>query len=223
MSLLLTERRLHELKTAVQRADQGVLISDGDGRILFVNEAFSSLFSLPHRHLSELDDLAPLFRKPWRVREMVRAVTEERRNWRGELEVEDGGEEGIPVAVRADRVEIPGGEGALGHIVLVTNLKEREETSAARERLRRAILNAQDPAAMTELVPGENTPAIRSLVQAVLANASVAVAEVAEGGAGAAVIPVLDGLEAATLRAAELTRQIAAHAAEAEGKVVEGD
>jgi two-component system, chemotaxis family, sensor kinase Cph1 len=212
MSLLLVERRLSALRDAIQKADEGVLITDGAGRILFANEAFSRLFRRPHRHLVDLDDLAPLFRKPWRVREMIRMVREERRNWRGELELDSGGDDpGVPIAVRADRVERPDGQGAMGHIVLVTNLTERQEATAARERLRRAILDAQEPLALAGLAPG-GTPPFEELIRAVLVNASVAVAEVAEGGASADVIPVLDGLEAATKRATELTRRITAYA-----------
>lgn len=218
MSLLLTERRMSALRDAIQKADEGVLISDGAGRILFANEAFSRLFRRPHRHLVDLDDLAPHFRKPWRVREMIRAVREERRNWRGELEMDAGGEEpGIPIAVRADRVERPDGQGAMGHIVLVTNLTERQEATAARERLRRAILDAQEPLMLAGLT-AEGVPPFEELIRAVLVNASVAVAEVAEAGASADVIPVLDGLEAATKRAAELTRRITSYAVSPEDR-----
>lgn len=210
MSLLLIERRLTSLKEAIQKADEGVLISDGQGRILFANEAFSRLFRSPHRHLVELDDLPPLFRRPWRVREMIRSVKEERRNWRGELEVDGlGDESGVPIAVRADRVERPDGAGAMGHIVLVTNLTVQQEATAARDRLRRAILDAQEPAALAGISEGGS---FQELIRAVLINASMAVAEVAEGGADAQVIPVLDGLEAATKRATELTRRITAYA-----------
>lgn len=217
MSLLLVEQRLAALRDAIQAAEEGVLISDGSGRILFANEAFSRLFRRPHRHLVELDDLPPLFRKPWRVREMIRAVREERRNWRGELELDSDGEEtGTPIALRADRVERPDGSGALGHIVLVTNLTRRQEATAARDRLRRAILDAQEPLAVAGLASEGSLP-FRELIRAVLASASLAVAEVAEGGATPDVIPVLDGLEAATKRAAELTRRITGYA------VSEGD
>jgi len=229
MSYLLTERRLAHLRDALQRADEGVLLCDGEGRILIVNEAFSRLFRHPHTHLVDLDDLPRLFRDPTRAREMIRAVREEGTNWRGELLLRDEeGGEGIPVAIRADRVERPDGLAAVGHIVLVTNLTQWSEARATRERLRRAILDAQEPLVFTGAVgrvtegppfvelAGEAAEnggaAVRALIKAILTNASVAVAELADGGTSPAVIPTLDGLEAATFRAADLTRRITEYA-----------
>jgi len=210
MSYLLMEQRMAHLRGAIQRADEGVLISDGAGRILFVNEAFSRLFRTPHRHLADLGDLPPLFLEPARAAEMVRAVLEQRRSWRGELVLEVGrGVAAVPLAIRADRVERPDGGGAMGHIVLLTNLTEWKAAGQARERLRQAIVEAQDRAARAvQGGGGEDAPDFDTLIRAILTNASLAVAEVAEVGDSPTVIPVLDGLEAATRRAADLTRQI---------------
>lgn len=217
MSYLLMEQRLAHLRGAIQRAGEGVLISDGVGRILFVNEAFSRLFRRPHRHLVDLADLPPLFLEPTRASEMVRAVLEQRRNWRGELVLETGrGAAGIPLAIRADRVERPDGGGALGHIVLLTNLTDWKAAGQARERLRRAIVEAQDRASLSARTGTDPSADFDALIGAVLTNASLAVAEVVEGGDSPSVIPVLDGLEAATRRAAILTRQITAFSADGE-------
>lgn len=223
MSYLLMEQRMAHLRGAIQRADEGVLISDGVGRILFVNEAFSRMFRRPHRHLVDLADLPPLFLEPARAAEMVRAVLEQRRNWRGELVLEAGrGVAGIPLAIRADRVERPDGGGALGHIVLLTNLTDSKAAGRARERLRRAIVEAQDRAALSTRAGESGSPDFDALIGAVLTNASLAVAEVVEGGDSPSVIQVLDGLEAATRRATALTRQIAAFPVEGEDPLTRG-
>ena len=223
MSYLLMEQRMAHLRGAIQRADEGVLISDGVGRILFVNEAFSRMFKRPHRHLVELSDLPALFLEPARAAEMVRAVLEQRRNWRGELVLEAGrGASGIPLAIRADRVERPDGGGALGHIVLLTNLTDWKAAGQARERLRRAIVEAQDRAALSARAEEQASPDFDALIGAVLTNASLAVAEVVEGGDSPSVIHVLDGLEAATRRATTLTRQIAALPVEGEDPATPG-
>jgi two-component system, chemotaxis family, sensor kinase Cph1 len=207
MSYLITEDRLAELRRSLQASNDGVLIADGNGRIRFANEAFSRFFRRPHVHVADLDDLPPLFRDPAAARAMVRAVTEMRQSWRGELALGTGGGDAVPVAVRADVIPRIDGFGALGHIVMLTNLSERREAGAARQRVQRAILEAQRPLSQMEL-PIEGTALSHDLVEAVLASASLAVMEVAEESDGPSVVPTLDGLEASTRRAADLALQM---------------
>jgi hypothetical protein len=140
-------------------------------------------------------------------------VLEERQGWRGELALLAGAGTAIPVAVRADVIPRLDGFGALGHIVLLTNMSERHEADAARSRVQRAILDAQRPLMQKEL-PIESTAQPSDLVEAVLASASLAVMEVAEDAEGPAVVPTLDGLEASTKRAASLALQMISYAGE---------
>jgi len=211
MSYLITEDRLARLRRALQGSANGVLIADGAARIRFVNEAFSRYFRRPHVHLADLEDLPRLFRDPAAARGMVRTVVEERQSWRGELPLDAGGGNSLPLAIRADVIARPDGSGILGYIVLVTNMSEDREAQAARGRLERAIRAAQRPLVQAE----QPTDGIEfeKLLKAVLANASMAVIEVGEESAGPAVIPSLDGLEASTKRAAELALQMITYAA----------
>jgi light-regulated signal transduction histidine kinase (bacteriophytochrome) len=212
MSYLITEDRLAALRRALQASADGVLIADGDGRIRFANEAFSRLFRRPHAHIADLEDLPKLFRDPVAAREMVHAVLEYRQSWRGELALEAGGDATVPLAVRADAIGRLDGAGALGYIVLLTNLSERREADSARNRVQRAISDAQRPFAHVEL-GSAGAAQFGELMRAVLATASLAVMEVADDPDGPAVVPTLDGLEASTRRAAELTLQMIASAA----------
>ena len=214
MSYLITEDRLARLRRILQGSSDGLLIADGAGRIRFVNEAFSKMFRRPHAHLADLEDLPKLFRDPGAARRMLRAVLEDRQSWRGELVLEAGAGAAVPLAVRADVIARLDGSGALGHIVLVTNLSDRREAAAARTRLQRAILDAQQPLAAAGGAPGEATE-FHDLIRAVLSNASLAMTEVADESAGPAVMPALDGLEASTRRAADLTLQMISYASEA--------
>jgi two-component system, chemotaxis family, sensor kinase Cph1 len=211
MSYLITEDRMSQLRRALQASTDGVLIADGNGRIRFANEAFSRFFRRPHVHVSDLDDLPPLFRDPAAAREMVRAVLDKRQAWRGELPLESGGGAAVPVAVRADVIPRIDGFGALGYIVLLTNLSERHEADAARTRVQRAIVNAQRPLSQLEM-PISGGALTHELVEAVIASASLAVMEVAEDYEGPSVVPTLDGLEASTRRAADLAVQMIVYA-----------
>ena len=215
MSYLITEDRLAHLRRTLQASSDGVLIADGKGRIRFANEAFSRLFRRPHVHIADLDDLPPLFRDPVAARAMVRQVLEERQGWRGELPLDAGGGLSVPLAVRADVIPRLDGFGALGHIVLITNMSERHEADAARNRVQRAILDAQRPLMDRELPVGA-TAQRQELVEAVLASASLAVMEVAEDAEGPAVVPTLDGLEASTKRAANLALQMISYAGDSD-------
>jgi light-regulated signal transduction histidine kinase (bacteriophytochrome) len=211
MSYLITEDRLARLRQALQASSDGVLIADGVGRICFVNEAFSRFFRRPHVHLADLEDLPPLFRERAKARGMVRALLEGRQSWRGELPLETHNGPAVHLAVRADVIARPDGSGSLGHIVLVTNLNERHEADAARQRVQRAILDAQQPLTQVE-VPTGNATESQALLNAVLANASLAVMEVTDESAGLTVVPTLDDLEAATKRASNLALLMIAYA-----------
>jgi two-component system, chemotaxis family, sensor kinase Cph1 len=212
MSYLITEDRLARLRGALQTSTDGVLIADGVGRIRFVNEAFSRFFRRPHVHLADLDDLPPLFHDAATARGMVRALLEDKQSWSGELPLNAGAGVVVPLAVRADVIARLDGSGALGYIVLVTNMSEPRQAGAARDRVQRAILDAQQPLAQRS-VPPDDAGDFQELLQAVLANASLAIMEVAEESAGSEVVPTLDSVEASTKRATDLTLQIIAYAA----------
>lgn len=211
MSYLITEDRLARLRQALQSSNDGVLIADSVGRICFINEAFSRFFRRPHIHLADLEDLPPLFREPATARGMVQSLLDGRQGWRGELPLNTRSGAELPLAVRADVISRPDGSGVLGYIVLATNLSERRAADAARERVQRAILDAQQPLAKLNFDSGDRADA-PDLLKAVLANASLAVMEVADDAAGMAVVPTLDGLEAATKRASDLALMMIAYA-----------
>jgi light-regulated signal transduction histidine kinase (bacteriophytochrome) len=215
MSYLITEDRIARLRRSLQASTDGVLIADGAGRIRFVSEAFSRFFRRPHVHLADMEDLPRLFHDQAAARDMVRAVMDEERSWRGELRLDAGAGTVVHLAIRADVIPRLDGAGALGRIVLVTNMSEGREAHAARDRVQRAIHDAQRPLRQGE-VPFAESADFHQLLEAVLAHASLAVLEVADDGDSSAVVPTLDDLEASTKRLADLTRQMSAYATNGE-------
>jgi light-regulated signal transduction histidine kinase (bacteriophytochrome) len=151
MSYLITEDRMARLRRALQASADGVLIADGAGRIRFVSEAFSKFFRRPHVHLADMEDLPRHFHDPSAARDMVRAVMDEERSWRGELQLDAGSGRVIPLAIRADVIPRLDGYGALGRIVLVTNMSDGREADAARDRVQCAIRDAQRPLTHSEI------------------------------------------------------------------------
>lgn len=146
---------------------------------------------------------------------MVCAVMDEERSWRGELALDAGGGRLIPLAIRADVIPRLDGMGALGRIVLVTNMSEGREADAARDRVQVAISDAQRPLTQSEIPFGESASFSR-LLEAVLAHARLAVMEVVDEADAQAVVPTLDDLEASTKRLADLAMQMRAYAAGSE-------
>jgi chemotaxis family two-component system sensor kinase Cph1 len=217
MSYLITEDRLARLRRALQASSDGVLITDGSGRIRFVSEAFSRFFPRPHVHLADMEDLPRLFHDPAAARRMVRAVMDEERSWRGELHLDAGNGRLIPLAIRADVIPRIDGIGALGRIVLVTNMTDGRAANAARDRVQSAIREAQRPLTQAE-IPFPESVNCHPLLEAVLSHASVAVMEVAEDPDAIAAVPTLDDLEASTKRLADLTMQMSAYAAGTESE-----
>ncbi len=123
-----------------------------------------------------------------------------------------GGGSLVPLAIRADVIPRLDGFGALGRIVLVTNMTEGREAEAARDRVHRAIRDAQRPLREPEIQFSDSTD-FRELLEAVLEHGCLAVMEVAEDADSATVVPTMSDLEASMKRLSELTRQMSAYAA----------
>jgi light-regulated signal transduction histidine kinase (bacteriophytochrome) len=214
MSYLICEDRLAHLRETLQGSADGVLIADGAGRIRFANEAFSRLFHRPHKHVADLDDLPLLFKDSAGARRMVRTILERRQSWRGELPLDAGDGVSVPVAVRAEVVPRLDGFGALGYIVLITNMSDRREADEARARVTQAIQEAQRPLARIDHLPVTEHAESRNLVAVVTASASLAVMEVAEESGAPDVALLLDGLGASGSRATDLAVQMVVYAAD---------
>jgi hypothetical protein len=108
------------------------------------------------------------------------------------------GIEPLPVSVRGEPV--PARDGALlGFIFIFNDLTENKRADAARLRLETSL-------SRTGRVQG--APDGTGVLGAIIANASLAAMDIADGGAGTAVAPLLQEVEAATARAALLYARI---------------
>jgi PAS domain S-box-containing protein len=200
--LLIAEHHLSQTRATVQSSNEPVVLADASGRLLLTNEAFTALVGPDVPALASLDDLPGLFTQPASVAQTFSELTSARQPWRGELALARTSGEPLPVSLRAEIVPGRGGE-LLGFILIVLDISDAKRAEAARQRLEQSLTqgNRLD-------FGGRGTRESDAVINAILANASVAAMDIAEGQSGASVAPLLEELEASTERAAMLYRQI---------------
>jgi PAS domain S-box-containing protein len=201
----------------IETAGEPMILADGNGRVLIVNEAFHRLIERPLLRLVNVDDLPSLSSDQERMREILQRIGVERQPWRGEVRLTHGSNGDVPVAVRADPV--PGLRGEIvGYILIFTDLRLQREARAARARLERAIAESGSGASLGG-VAALLAQDFDKLLSAVLANASAAILQITETSAEASTGVLLRELESATRRAAELTAQILGSVSRNQGQV----
>ncbi|WP_127996341.1 GAF domain-containing protein [Piscinibacter defluvii] len=194
--LLIAEHQLARLRATVGGANEAVIVADADHRTLFANEAFHRLTGRDARALPDLDALAACFVEADAARRRLATLGNDGRSWRAELTL--ALEPPVPVALRVEVV--PARDGTvLGHILVLENLTATRRAAQAREHLEQALARARPLATAA----GQD-----ELGSAILANASLAAMDIADGPSAPSVVPVLEELEASTQRATLLYERI---------------
>lgn len=203
---LIADRQAVTTLSVIEQASEPMILADGNGQLLLVNNAFHRLLQRPLLHLQGLDAVAALCADRAGADEMVRRISVERKAWRGELQLLNSETAPIPVAVRADPV--PGLRGeSVGYILMFTDLRQQHELRESRARLERAISERPESTSL-DGVASMLTQDFDRLLSAVMANARAAVIQTTDAFADSSTGALMDELEAATRRAAELTAQI---------------
>ena len=202
--LLIAEHQLMQTRTTVHSSNEPVMITDARGVVLLSNEAFNRLVGTAAKDLRSLDDLPALFTQPAFVRQTLEALTGTHQPWRGELALARPGGTPWPVSLRAEAV--PGRDGAfLGFILIVLDLSDAKRAEAARQHLEQSLALGVGGPHDVEARPSRDPDAVMA---AILANASLAAMDIADGPIGPTVAPLLEELESSTERAATLYAQI---------------
>jgi two-component system, chemotaxis family, sensor kinase Cph1 len=201
--LLIAEHQVKQTRATVANSKEPVIIADAQRRVVFANDAFFQLAQRPRVNRPSLDEIALLFSEPVRVRSMLNALAEERQAWRGELELQLGDGAMLPVAVRAEVV--PARDGSvLGFFLIFDDLTSFKRATEARLRLEQSL--SQAGLASEALARSLATP--NELMGAVLANASLAAMDIADGNATPAVASLLEEIDSSTRRATALYARI---------------
>ena len=204
--LLIAEHQLGQLRATVGSAGEPVLIGDANGRALFANEAFDGLLARTDAPLPE--DLSELFTQTDLVRRVLTSLRQERQPWRGELALVTDGGQTRPVAVRAEVVAARDGS-VLGFFLIFVDLTDVRRATEARAHLElslSAAVEATTPVREDPRLAGLSGPG--DVLGAILANASLAAMDIADGTSAPMVAPLLQELEASTRRATELYARI---------------
>ncbi len=205
--LLIAEHQLAQVRATVGSSGEPVVIGNAGGRLLFANDAFAAL-SPARAGESTRTDLAELFTQPGLVGKVLASLSQERRPWRGELQLLREIGSALPVAVRAEVV--PARDGSvLGFFLIVTDLTDSQRADEARKHLEHSLSQAIDQGgARDEARSGGGLSAPSDVMGAILANASLAAMDIADGSSAPGVAPLLEELEASTRRASELYGRI---------------
>ena len=204
--LLIAEHQLASVREKMQDSLEPVLLTDGQGRPLFTNAAFTALSGATAASLGSAAGLAALFTEPDALSRAMLGLRHESPTWRGELALARGPEPGLPVALRAERVH--GRDGTLlGVILIFTDQREVRRAAAARQQLERALSLAAEGRRWSE-APAAAPHEIDAVIGAILTNASVAAMDIADGAASGPVAHLLQELEASTRRATALYGRI---------------
>ncbi|CAN5918259.1 GAF domain-containing protein [soil metagenome] len=210
--LLIAEHQLAQIRETVSDSKEPVVIADAQHRVLFANAAFARLLHQADTGSTALPHVAELFADPVSMRKVLTGLAHERRAWRGEQSLAKSDGTVLAVAVRAEVV--PARDGSvLGFFFVFTDLTGVQRAAEARRHLEQSLhsANAADGIEGGVARDGMRTsePTERGdLMGAILANASLAAMDIADGNTAPSVAPLLEELEASTRRATELYGRI---------------
>jgi PAS domain S-box-containing protein len=197
--LLIAENQLTRLRATVANAQEAVaVVADGAPAAFYANEAFYRLTGCSREQCATLGALAQLFTDTALAARVIGHVRAEQRTWQGELALCRPDGSVLPVAVRAEPVPARD-DSLLGAIFIFEDLSASKRAEAARMHLE---------AELTRTGRAARAPEGQVLVGAIIANASLAAMDIAEGGAAPAATPLLQEVQASTARATALFERI---------------
>ena len=208
--LLLAEDQLNQVRRQVEQSALAVIVADETGRILKMNEAFGAFLPEPLTPPERVDDLLPLFSAPVELRRRLDDLKENRRPWRGEVEISGPGNAMTPLMLRADPV-FTSVDRTLGFVLLFTDLTERKAAEAARRSFQHDLLEQRST--MSGRLDTKTDLQFRSLLSKITENAQLAALEIADRVDPAHMPQMLESLRASVARTAEVLRYLLWHAA----------
>ena len=211
---LIAQDQLEQFSRHVRVSEQPVIITDIDGKILLMNEAFKTLLPKDHVAVSRLDELASAFQQPERFLHSVRELIDHRRAWRGELLLRNEGNREKPLMVRADPVQ-PSRDRVLGFVLIFSDIADRKAAEIARSRFQEGIIqsnriNSVRLDSKTDLV-------YQNLLSSVVENAQLAALEITYGVETGRIAEMLESVRNSTLRTAEVLEHLIWHSSRTSG------
>lgn len=205
---LIVQDQLAQVSQQVRQSDQPVIVADAGGRILVANEAFDRLLQSAHPHFESIEDLAPYFTEPSKVRQGLRELITQRRSWRGELSLNPRTGQPKALIARADPV-FAAADRVLGFVLLFTDLTERKAADAARRRFQQETIERHR--SMSQPLDTHTDLMYRNLMSSLVGNAQLAALEITEGLDLDRVPDMLDSVQSSVSRSAEMLEHLLWH------------
>jgi chemotaxis family two-component system sensor kinase Cph1 len=205
---LVAQDQLNQVREQVGRSDQAVIIGDAQGRIILANEAFRRMLPPSCMVPQRIDQLEHLCENRDDACRRLRALLDDRRNWRGEIALV--GTDGVaqPLMVRADPV-FSSPTRVLGFVLLFTDLTERKAGEAARRSFHDGILAGRRMAAGPLDAPPDFV--FQALLSTIVENAQLAALEITDGADLARMPALLESVRASVARATEVLDHLIQH------------
>ena len=210
--MLIAQDQLDKVRSQVHGSEQPVVIADANGNVLLTNEPFDLLLPGTRARPATINDLAPLFADPERVRHSLRELLEHRRPWRSEIRLETAAGKIRPLVIRADPV-FSSPKRVLGFVILLIDNTDREAAENARRRFQEGII--EQNRILSAQLGSEDDLLFRNFLGTVLENAQVAALEITDGLDLGRMPEMLESVRASVSRASEVLEHLVWHAAEA--------
>lgn len=206
---LIAQEQLDQFSRQVASSDHPVVIADINGKILLINDAFTSMLPDGYPPPQRLEDLALAFVDPIDFRRNVGELIQRQRGWRGELLLREAGGETRSLLVRADPVA-PSRDRALGFVLIFNDNADRRAAEAARSRFQEGILKSSQISGL-RLDP-QSDVVYQNLLSSVVENAQLAALEITYGVETGRIAEMLEGVRESTMRTAEVLQHLMLHA-----------
>lgn len=201
---LIIEDQLDGVFKQISSSAIPIVLCGPSRKILVANEAFRELFPPGGRHLASLEDLPGLFANPQECRLRITELCDQRREWRGEVEIAQPSGERLSLLVRGDPVFVSD-ERIVGYSLMFTSLAEQRAADQARERFQSSIMAR---GRMESLSLDDEDFELRKLSAAILGNAKLAALEVTDGEDVHSIADMLDSIRSSVARSMELLQHL---------------
>jgi two-component system, chemotaxis family, sensor kinase Cph1 len=197
--LLIAEHQLARTRAAVATSQQPVVVGDATRRVIFANDAFLKLTRRSREDITRLGEIASLFKNPHELANQLNTLVDERHSWQGLQELQLGDDSALSVTVRAEVV--PARDGSvLGFFLVFEEMTNDQRAAVARQRLEQSFHKA----GLARRGKGHNAGESNELIEAIVANASLAAMDILDGSAAPEIEALLEEIDNSTQRATKL-------------------
>ncbi|GAB4180705.1 MAG: hypothetical protein Fur005_43300 [Roseiflexaceae bacterium] len=194
---------LLRIRRAIESSSEPITISMPDGKLLFVNPAFTKMSGYTLETLEQAGGLSSLFANRLEQEQIETVLQQQQISWHGEIGMRVANGLILPISLMIDQVTNESGQ-PIGQIRLYTNLLPRRKAEEERRKLDAQLMQTQKLESLG-LLAGGIAHDFNNLLTAMLGYANLVLHELPSAS------PIRESvaqIEVAALRAADLSRQM---------------